>query len=216
MADTKISALTAISAALGAQEFPVNDAGTTKKITLAQINAYCEPLYNASVANQGAGFASDTYLTGSSIAIPSGRLQAKTMYECVFNVTKTAAGTAAPAINIRFGTAGTTADASVCAMTHSAQSAVTDEGLFVVRAIFRTVGSGTSAVIQGVSMLEHEKGYGNTASTGLSVVSADHVATTGGGFNSTVASSIIGLSVNGGASASWTVNLVQAKLMNLL
>lgn len=40
MADTKISALTAITAAAAAQEFPVNDAGTSKKITLAEIAGY--------------------------------------------------------------------------------------------------------------------------------------------------------------------------------
>lgn len=33
MADTKISALTAASAAAAANEFPINEAGTTKKLT---------------------------------------------------------------------------------------------------------------------------------------------------------------------------------------
>lgn len=39
MADTKISALTAASAAAGSNEFPINEAGTTKKVTLTQIGA---------------------------------------------------------------------------------------------------------------------------------------------------------------------------------
>ena len=39
MADTKISALTAASAAAGANEIPINEAGTTKKITLTQVQA---------------------------------------------------------------------------------------------------------------------------------------------------------------------------------
>lgn len=39
MADTKISALTAASAALLADELPANEAGTSKKVTLAQIQA---------------------------------------------------------------------------------------------------------------------------------------------------------------------------------
>jgi hypothetical protein len=38
---------------------------------------------------------------------------------------------------------------------------------------------------------------------------------TGGGFDSTVANSKIGLSINGGTSASWTVTLFQAELTNL-
>lgn len=37
MADSKISALTAASAAAAANEFPINEAGTTKKVTLTQI-----------------------------------------------------------------------------------------------------------------------------------------------------------------------------------
>jgi len=37
MADTKISALTAASSALGTQEIPVNEGGTPKKLTVAQI-----------------------------------------------------------------------------------------------------------------------------------------------------------------------------------
>jgi hypothetical protein len=36
-ADTKISALTAAASALGADEFPVNEAGTSKKVTLTQV-----------------------------------------------------------------------------------------------------------------------------------------------------------------------------------
>ena len=42
MADTKISALTAASAAAGANEIPINEAGTSKKITVAQIESYFE------------------------------------------------------------------------------------------------------------------------------------------------------------------------------
>lgn len=37
MAGTKISALTAVASATGADEFPVNEAGTTKKSTLTQL-----------------------------------------------------------------------------------------------------------------------------------------------------------------------------------
>lgn len=40
MPDTKISALAAVGAAADAQEFPVNDAGTTKKITLLTVDNY--------------------------------------------------------------------------------------------------------------------------------------------------------------------------------
>ena len=44
MADTKISALTAASAAAGANEVPINEAGTTKKVTLTQVAAFLATL----------------------------------------------------------------------------------------------------------------------------------------------------------------------------
>jgi hypothetical protein len=167
-------------------------------------------VFNGSTAAQGAGFASDTYLTGSSIAIPNGSLQAKAMYRCWFNVVKTAAGTAAPIINIRFGTAGTTSDTSRGTLTFSAQTAVVDEGTFEIMATFRTVGSGTSAVLQTCAKLNHRLSI-----TGLGVGVSESEVATSGGFDSTVSNSIIGISVNGGASAAWTVQIVQAELINL-
>lgn len=151
-------------------------------------------------------FSSDTYLTGSSIAIPAGWPLAGTMYHMIFDVTKTAAGTATPIVTVRFGTAGAIGDTSRCAFTFSAGTAATDTGKFEVFALFRTVGSGTSAVIQGNCSLDSQP------TTGLSSLIHD-VQTTGGGFDSTVASSFIGVSYNGGASAAHTVQMVRAELL---
>ena len=213
MADTKISALPAVTSPTDASEVPVNEGGTSKKVTLNQLTAYFEQRgrqTNASVANQ-TGFAADTYLTGSDVAIPSGRLQAKSMYRVRFNVTKTAAGTAAPVVNVRLGTAGTTADTSRATLTFGAQTALVDEGFVEAYVVFRTVGSGTTAVIQAVGFFQKEL---NTA-TGLGPTPNQHVTVTSAGFDSTVAGLRIGISVNGGTSAAWTVNLVQAELFNL-
>lgn len=166
-------------------------------------------LFNQSTAGQGAGFASDTYLTGSSIAIPAG-LKAGSRYRCVFSVTKTAAGTATPIVNVRFGTNGTTADTSLATLTFLAQTAATDDAIFQIYITFRSVGSGTSAVVQAEAELKHSNnstGFSGTAGTKI-------VRATSSGFNSTTANSIIGISVNGGTSASWTVSTVQADLVN--
>lgn len=213
MADSKISALSAVSGPLAAQEFPVNDAGTSKKITLAQLASYPGNggRFNASVSGQGPGFASDTYLVGSSINIVDGSLQAKSMYRCKFNVVKTNAGTATPVINVRIGTAGTTSDTSRGTLTFSAQTAVIDEGVFEIFSTFRTVGGGTAAVLQSLGRLAHRLSI-----TGLGVGVSEPEIATSGGFDSTVSNLIIGLSVNGGASAAWTVSLVQAELFNLV
>lgn len=191
-----------------------NTADSAKPISTAQqaaLNTKARIVYNASVSNQGPGFASDTYLTGSSIAIPSGSLQAKSIYRCRFALTKTAAGTATPIINVRFGTNGSTADTSRGTLTFSAQTAAADEGVFEVVVVFRTVGSGTSAVIQSSGQLRHRLSI-----TGFGTGVSEPEAATSAGFDSTVANSIIGLSVNGGTSAAWTVTQVTTELLNLV
>lgn len=168
-------------------------------------------VYNASVAAQGPGFAADTYLTGSAIAVPASSLQAKSVYRCRFNVVKTGAGVATPIINVRFGTNGSTADTSRGTLTFAAQTAVIDEGIFEIECVFRTVGSGSSAVLQCTGKLLHRLSI-----TGFSLDVTGVKIATSGGFDSTVANSIIGISINGGASAAWTVSLVSTELVNLL
>ena len=123
---------------------------------------------------------------------------------------KTAAGIATPIINVRFGINGSIVDASRGVLTFSVQTGVIDEGKFEFWVTFITVGAGTSAVIQSLGQLQHRLSI-----TGLSLGVAEPKIATSVGFDSTVNNSIIGISVNGGASAAWTVNLVQAKLENI-
>lgn len=166
-------------------------------------------LSNSSTANQ-TGFSSDTYLAGSSLTIPTGKQVAMGFsYHLIFDMVKTAAGTAAAVLNIRFGTAGTTADTARLTFTFTAGDANADTGTFEVWAHFRTVGSGTSAVLVGVAQCRHQ-----LAATGLTTGGTGGsftIPVTSGGFDSTVASSIIGASFNGGAAFSGTNTLVQAK-----
>ena len=63
MADQKISDLTAVAAALAAQEIPVNDAGQTKKLTVAQIETLFDVIKNTIIDAKGdliIGSADDT------------------------------------------------------------------------------------------------------------------------------------------------------------
>lgn len=167
--------------------------------------------YAQSTAAQGPGFASDTYVTGSGVLVPAGGPQVGTRYRCIFNVSKTGAGTNVVSFNIRFGTTGTTADTLIGSLTFSAQTAVVDEGTFEAWLTFRTVGSGTSAVLGALVRLSHR-----LPTTGLGSVGAVQVlAGATGGFNSTTAGAILGISVNAGASAAWTVDVCQARLENL-
>ena len=170
-------------------------------------------LSNASVSTVSSGYASDTYLAGSSITIPSAGLwKATSQYRLTFDMVKTAAGTATPAIVIRMGTLGTTGDAAILTFTFGAGTAAADTGIFDVVVTFRTVGSGTSAVIQGVACCSHALATTGLVSTGAS--GAGIIVGTSSGFNSTT-QTIIGASFNGGASFSGTCTLVQSELKGL-
>lgn len=165
-------------------------------------------VYSASTASQGPGFSTDTYLTSSFIVFP-GLPKVGTKYKCRFAVSKTAAGTATPIIQIRVGTAGTTGDTSRCSFTFSAGTAATDGAWVEVEGVFRSVGSGTAAVLQGTCCFTSQPTTGFTSLL-------KQVSTTSGGFDSTASPGTlgIGVSVNGGTSAAWTVQLVVAELEN--
>jgi hypothetical protein len=165
--------------------------------------------YNASVASVSAGYAADTYLAGSSVLADAGAWKAKAIYHCIFDMVKTAAGVAAFTVNVRMGTLGTTGDASVLSLAFAVGTAVADTGLFALDLVFRTVGSGTTAVVQGLLSCWH-----HLAATGLITTGASGfglIIGTSAGFASTT-QTILGLSVNGGAAFSGTNTLVAADI----
>lgn len=206
MADQKISELTAYASPAPADLVPIVDTANAQTKSM-RADAMHLAIVNKSVAQQGAGFSADTYLTGSNITLPTGAPVVGTTYRLVFDITKTAAGTATPIISIRFGTNGSTADTARLTFTFGAGTAAVDTGRFEVLVTFRTVGSGTSAVAAGIATLVN-----NLTTTGISnAVKALSVVSSG--FDSTPANSIIGASYNGGASASHTVQLVRAELV---
>lgn len=164
----------------------------------------------ASTANQ-TGFAADTYLAGASLAIPSGLVRAGSMYYCIFDMVKTAAGVAAFTITIRFGTAGTIADTARVTLAFAIGTAAVDTGTFEVWAAFRNVGA--AAVIAAMCRCTH-----HLAATGLITTGASGtgiILATSAGFDSTVPASTIGISVNGGTSFAGTNTIVESYLNNV-
>lgn len=181
----------------------------------ADIKALQQITNNASTSSQST-FNNDQYLAGSSITIPTGKIKAGSVYRCRFNVVKTSAGTQAPVVTVRVGTNASTADTSRAALTFGVQTAAVDEGVFDIDCVFRTAGA--SATIQALGSLWHRNAtFGAAgASTGLNAASVySQALNLGGSFDVTGANLKIGLSVNGGASSSWTVTLVTAELLNL-
>lgn len=206
---TKISALPAVTTPVGTDELPVNEGGTTKKLTLSQVNTYCEPLGLGAAAAQGPGFSSDTYVTGSRIVIPQTRMQAGVVYRCRLVITKTAAGVATPVFNVRVGAAGSTADTSRLTYTGVAQTAVIDTAYLEVQCTFRVVGA--SAILASWLRFDHD-----LASTGFANATrgfqGQSVSTA---FDSTAANTGIGVSINGGTSAAWTIQQCVPELFGL-
>src|SRR6185312_8327928 len=98
MPDTKPSAfpsLTLPSAATD-QYIVIPSGGTASKITLAGLQQSLGAGYrNGSTATVSAAYAADTYLAGSAVTVPASSWKVGTTYQCIFDMTKTGAGTAA-------------------------------------------------------------------------------------------------------------------------
>lgn len=186
-----------------------DSSGRLKTVSVQQVFSKT----NQSTATVSAGYAADTYLAGSAILMPSNGPIAGTQYRCEFDMVKTAAGTAAFTVNVRFGTAGTTADASILSLAFAVGTAAVDTGRFRLGVGFRSVGAGTSAVIVGSIECSH-----SLAATGLVTTGASgfgQITTVSAGFNSTTANAILGISVNGGASFSGTNATVTTQALSL-
>lgn len=154
--------------------------------------------------------AADTYLTGSNITIPTGMLmQVGLTIRWRFVMTKTAFGTAAPIWIVRVGTNGSTADTARLTFTQVAlQTAVVDAGFVDIIAVLRNVGA--AGVMAGGLWLNHV-----LAATGFSTLTTNVLQVTSAGFDTTVANSTIGVSVNPGAAGVWTHTVVTAEALNI-
>lgn len=161
---------------------------------------------NYSTSSQS-GFATDTYVAGSSVAVPTADgLIPGTRYRCTFSVTKTAAGTAAAVFTVRVGTAAAVADTSRLALTADvAQTAAVASGIITVEFVVRTQ-SATGVIAGGVGVAA---GSGVGLGSGATAVSSsfDNTYLTVGPTN------FVGLSINGGASAAWTINHVFSEII---
>jgi hypothetical protein len=150
----------------------------------------------------------DTYLAGSALAVPPHLLQAGTTFRWRMIATKTGAGVATPIWNVRVGTLGTIVDAARLVFTGPVQTAVIDTAIIEITAILRN--TGLAGVLAGGLTLNH-----NLAATGFANIANPTLAATSAGFDTTLASLIVGLSVNPGAAGVWTHTLVAAEMLNI-
>jgi hypothetical protein len=160
----------------------------------------------SAVASQGPGFAADTYVTNSGVQVPSFGMQAEMQFVWSLSLSKTAAGVATPVFNIRLGAAQTTADTARLTITGPAQTAAIDVALLAIMVTVRSVSA--AGVIQGLVNWSH-----NGAAAGFANNNSGSVEGTSAAFdNSAVGGLFLGLSINGGAAAAWTLTQVQGTL----
>ena len=159
----------------------------------------------SAIAAQGAGFASDTYVTNSGILIPSFGFQVGMGFYWRLSASKTAAGVAGPIYTFRLGSGQAVGDTSRLALTGPAQTAAADLGILHLMLTVRSVGA--AGVLQGTANWAHNLG-GATGFGGT-------VEGTSAGFDMTTAPGLyLGLSINGGSLAAWTITQVHAELFS--
>lgn len=164
---------------------------------------------NYSIAAQSPAATTRTYITGSAIAIPAGKLKIGTMFKWSFDMTKTAAGNAASTIDVAVGTAGTTADTARVSFTKPAGTAVADHGTVDIMVTCRGPLS-ASGRFAGTMKMVH-----NLAATGHMVIPCMSQFVLSGTFDVTVASLIVGLCITTGASDAITIEQVQSFADNI-
>ena len=163
-------------------------------------------LFNSSTANTAAGFAADTYVAGSSILIPPQNFKTGTGYRCRISITKTAAGVAGLTATLRVGATASTSDSSYFALSLSVQTAATDTTLLTYEFMTRSTGASAALVAHLSSISQPTTGFSSLLKGANGTNTGDITAWPG---------KYIGVSLNGGASAAFTVNMVQAEIYNI-
>ncbi len=178
------------------------DSGTKKQAQTDDAGHHYGTLSrNWTTSSQGAGFSTDTYVTGSNLLIPSFGMQVGQLYRWYVSWSKTAAGTATPILIVRIGAAGAIGDTARNTMTGQAGTAAASGGTMIATCFVRTV-SASGVTVGSFGFASGILGPGG---------GIDNVSSTFD--NSAVAGQYVGLSLNAGASAAWTITSVHAELV---
>lgn len=162
---------------------------------------------NQSAAAQALTAATLTYLVGSALALPAAGLVVGSCYRWTYTLAKTAAGTATSTINIKIGTLGTTADATVLTFTKPVGTAAVDTGKIVLDMVVRS--TGTAGVVVGDFSMNH-----NLANTGHMTIPGAAAHVVSATFNTTAAT-VVGLAMTTGAADVCTIQLCMAEAWGL-
>lgn len=160
---------------------------------------------NCSVAAQTPAAATRTQIVGSLLKVPPGGLKVGTLLKWVFNMTKTAAGTATSTFDISFGSLGTVTDTARVSFTKPAGTAVADDALVEVTASVRSVSA--TGVVVGFFSLQHGLDI-----TGHAIINPVVLKTTGAGFDNRGEDLYVALNITTGAADAITIDCVEATI----
>lgn len=162
-----------------------------------------------STADQSVGASTTAYLTGSALAIVVDHpIRIGTVFRWTVVLEKSAAGTVAASFDVRFGTAGTTADTSRANFSTGAQTGAQDWAWADIEAVVRGP-IGASCVVEFAFRLSH-----NANATGFAPT-ANVVAVANATFDVTTVGLIAGLSITTGALHAYTIHIVTGATDNL-
>lgn len=184
---------------------------TSKKLAIKNDAGFTEGrVQNFSTAAQTPAAATLTYIIGSALAIPTGKMQVGTCFRWTFDMTKTAAGVATSTFSVVVGTLGATGDTARLTATKPAGTAAIDNGRVTWNVVCRGPLSASGIFAGHFEMTHHAPpttGHFVTDSVGITSVSS--------AFDVTVANLVVGLVVTTGAADAITIQMVQAEAWNL-
>jgi len=175
--------------------------------TLGAVASEVIDLFSTARTATASAIAADTYLLSLPI---SGYIKSGTYYKIYFTATKTGAGVASPTFVVRIGTNGTTADSAALTFNTSlAQTALTDIGRFEID--LTVTNYGVSSIILGTLHISHSITNGGFLPSGRAVAMLTVNSTA---VNLTTAGLLLGISVNPGAAANWTIQNATITTLN--
>jgi len=212
MSEINLTNISSVSIATPSAGVTAAFVDTDKRLKIKDDSGFITPaaeINNFSVTSQAPEAATRTYITGSKITVPPGKLQIGTMFRWTFDMAKTAAGIAASTFDIAFGINGTTADTARVSFTKPAGTAVVDNARVVIEAIVRGPLS-AAGIVAGNFYLTH-----NLAATGHAIIPCVNVTTISAGFDITVANLFVGICITSGAADAITIQQVITEVFNL-
>jgi hypothetical protein len=149
-----------------------------------------------STAAQSLTAAADNLLTGTLLQLPTGNLKVGSRFRWEIGLTKTAAGVATWSVAVKYGTAGTTADAAIATFTSGTNTAAIDQATLAIEMVVASLGAAATAsvIAMYVNRLTEVTGLGS-----LPLVPGSTAA-----FDSTAANPFLHVDLTPGAAAVMT------------